>query len=265
MRTFSLIRLEFYKVLRLKLTYLFLASTALVIVIWGISSAYFFPDKAQPGTGYNFLLTSNQTTMSFLGTMFVMIFCALLISAETASGTLQTNLTNPISRGEFLTAKFAAGWLFSLLLILSMALPAVIIGALKFGYGGYIEEGLVLFTRRQMFSNIIVCYFILAVIISAYVGYSLLVSVLISNPGLAIGTCVGTVLMMDFIRGKLGISSFLFQSYIEAPFDIARGMTEGFIPAWRTEASLGLGVSLAWTLACFAAAQMIFQNKDYKS
>ena len=261
----ALIRLEIYKMLRLKLAYFFLACMVVVILFWGGSSAYFFPDSSQPGTGYNFLLSSNQTTMSFLGIIFIMIFSSLLVSAETASGTLQTNLVNPISRLEFLSAKLAIGWLFSLFLILSMALPALAIGGYKFGYGHYVEEGLILFTRQQIFAGILINYLVLSVVLLAYVSYCLLISVLTSNPGYAIGLCVGSVLLMDFVRGRLNISPFLFQSYVETPFELAKSMTEGFRTAWKPGIIASLGASLAWTAACFVVAILIFVRKDYKS
>ena len=264
-RMVALIRLEIYKMLRLKLTYFFLACVVAVILFWGVSSAYFFPDSSQPGTGYSFLLSSNQTTMSFLGIIFIMIFSSLLVSAETASGTLQTNLVNPISRLEFLSAKLAIGWLFSLLLVLSMALPALAIGGLKFGYGHYVEEGLTLFTRQQIFFGILTNYLVLSVVLLAYVSYCLLISVLTSNQGYAIGLCVGSVLMMDFVKGRLNISSFLFQSYVETPFELAKSMTEGFKAVWKPDIIASLGVSLAWTIACFVLAVLIFVRKDYKS
>jgi ABC-type transport system involved in multi-copper enzyme maturation permease subunit len=264
-RITALIRSEIFKMFHMKLTYFFLACGVAVILFWGISTSYFFPDGSQPGTGYIFLLSSNQTTMSFLGVIFIMIFGSLLISSETASGTLQTNLVNPISRLEFLSAKLIIGWLFSLLLVLSMALPALAIGGLKFGYGHYVEEGLTLFTRQQIFTGIMAGFLVLSVVLLAYVSYSLLISVLTSNPGYAIGLCVGSVLMMDFIRGRLNISPFLFQSYVETPFELAKSMPEGFRAAWQPDITLCLGVPLVWTVVCFAAAVLIFMRKDYKS
>ena len=265
LRITALIRSEIFKMFRMKLTYFFFACGVGIILFWGISTSYFFPDGSQPGTGYVFLLSSTQTTMSFLGVIFIMIFGSLLISSETASGTLQTNLVNRISRLEFLSAKLIVGWLFSLLLVLSMALPALAIGGFKFGYGHYVEAGLILFTRQQIFTGILAGFLVLFVVLLAYVSYSLLISVLTSNPGYAIGLCVGSVLMMDFIKGMLNISPFLFQSYVEMPFELVKSMPEGFNIAWNPDIYLCLGVPLAWTVVCFAAALLIFTRKDYKS
>jgi len=265
LRITALIRSEIFKMFRMKLTYFFFACGVGIILFWGISTSYFFPDGSQPGIGYVFLLSSTQTTMSFLGVIFIMIFGSLLISSETASGTLQTNLVNRISRLEFLSAKLIVGWLFSLLLVLSMALPALAIGGFKFGYGHYVEAGLILFTRQQIFTGILAGFLVLFVVLLAYVSYSLLISVLTSNPGYAIGLCVGSVLMMDFIKGRLNISPFLFQSYVEMPFELVKSMPEGFNIAWKPDIFLCLGVPLAWTVVCFAAALLIFTRKDYKS
>jgi len=146
-----------------------------------------------------------------------------------------------------------------------MALPALIIGGFKFGYGNYVEEGLVLFTRQEIFSEIIVCYLVVSVVLVAYVSYSLFISVLIPNPGYAIGLCVGVALMMDFVRVRMNISSFIFQSYIETPFELAKGIAEGFKGTWRPDVYFCILVPLAWAIIFFTLALYLFARKDYKS
>lgn len=264
-RLIGLTRNEMFKMFRSKLAYFFLACSTGIILLWGVSADLFLQDPSRPGTGYYFLLTSVQTAMSFLGVILILIFGALLVSAETAAGTLQMNLVNPISRLEFLASKLIAGWLFGLLLLVSMALPALIIGGLKFGYGNYTEEGLTLFTRARIFTAILFCFLLLLIILLAFVSYSLLVSVLMANVGSAIGLSVGSVLFLDLIRDRLRISPYLFQAYIETPFDLVKSLTEGFNISWKPDIYLCIGVPFAWSVACFAAAFLIFSRKDYKS
>lgn len=264
-RLIELSRNEVFKMFRSKLTYFFLACSGGIILFWGVSANYFFPDKSLPGTGYNFLLTSNQTAMSFLGVIFILIFGSLLISSEVASGTLQMNLVNPVSRLEFLTAKLLVGWLFSILLVLSMVLPALAFGGLKFGYGHYIEEGFMLFTRQQIFAAIFLCFLLLLIVLLAYVSYSLLISVLTANTGYAIGLSVGSVLFLDLLREKLKISPFLFQTYIETPFDLVKSLTEGLAITWKPDIYFCIGVPLIWSFVCFSVALVVFSKKDYKS
>lgn len=261
----ALSRNEMFKMFRSKLTYFFLACGMGIILFWGISANYFFADGSQPGTGYNFLLSSNQTAMSFLGVILILIFGSLLVSSEASSGTLQMNLVNPISRLEYLAAKLIAGWFFCFLLVLSMALPALAIGGLKFGYGNYAEEGLILFTRQQIFMSVVSCFLILLIVLLAYVSYSLLISVLTPNTGYAIGLSVGSILFLDLVRVRLNISPWLFQSYIETPFELVKSLTEGLSITWKPDIYLCLGVPLAWSVVCFMAAFFVMSRKDYKS
>lgn len=265
LRIVKLIRNEMFKMFRLKLTYFSLACGVAIILIWGGGADYFFTEGSQPGAGYHFFLVSNQTVISFLGVILILIFSALLISSETASGTLQMNLVNSISRLEFLIAKLITGWFFSILFVLSVALPALAIGGLHFGYGNYTEEGLTLFTQWQIFKNIIFCYLLLLAVLLAYVSYGLLISVLTGNTGYAIGLSVGSVLFLDLVCERLKISSYLFQTYVETPFDIVKSVTEGFDITWKPDIYPGLGVPLAWAVACFTAAFFVFSRKDYKS
>lgn len=265
LRMIELSRNEMFKMFRSKLTYFFQACVVGIILFWGISTNYFFPDGSQPGTGYNFLLISTQTAMSFLGVILILIFGSLLVSSETASGTLQMNLVNPVSRLEFLAAKLIAGWFFSIFLVLSTALPALAIGGLKFGYGNYTEEGLTLFTWQQIFTAIVFCFLLLLIVLLAFVSYSLLISVLTANTGYAIGLSVGSVLFLDLVRERLKISPYLFQAYVETPFDLVKSLTEGLDITWKPDIYFCIGVPLGWSVACFGAAFFIFSRKDYKS
>ena len=252
------------KMFRQRFTYFALSCGSGLALIWGAGADVIFEGESQAATGYYFLLISNQTIISFVGVILILIFSALLISSETASGTLHMNLISPISRLEFLTAKLITGFSFSFLFVLSVCLPALTIGGLRFGYGSYIEAGLVIFTRWEIFKNIIFCYLLLLIVLLAYVSYGLLISVLTRNTGFAIGMSVGGVLFLDLVSERLKISRYIFQSYVETPFNIVRSATEGFSIIWKPGVLNCLGVSLAWIITCFVLAIFIFSKKDYK-
>jgi len=264
-RLIGLIQNEMHKMFRFKLTYFFQTLAVGIILLWGLSAGFLFQDASRPGAGYYFLLTSTQTAISFLGTIFILIFGALLVSSETSGGTLQMILVNPVSRLEFLVAKLTTGWFFSILLALSMVLPALVIGGIKFGYGNYAEEGLTLFTQSQIFTAILLCFLLLSIVLLAFVSYSLLISVLMPNIGYSIGLSVGSILFLDLLKDRLKISPFLFQSYVETPFELVKSLTEGFAIAWKPDIYLCIGVPFAWSVVCFVAAFLVFSRKDYKS
>lgn len=264
-RLIGLTQNEIYKLFRFKLTYFFISCAVGIILLWGASADLLFRDPSQPGIGYYFLLTSTQTAMSFLGIVCILIFGALLITAETTAGTLHMILVNPVSRLEFLVSKLAAGWFFSILITVSVGFVALIIGRFKFGYGDYVEEGVIVFTQSHIFSAILTTFLLLLITLLAFVSYSLMISVLVSNIGYSVGLSVGSILFLDLVRDRLGISTFLFQGYVETPFELAKSLTEGFDIVWKPEIYFLICVPFAWSVICFIIAYLVFSRKDFKN
>jgi ABC-2 type transport system permease protein len=61
-----------------------------------------------------------------------------LIAGEANSGTLRLILTRPVSRTKLLTAKFIAGWIYALLLVLIMISSSLFLGYILYGTGDLI-------------------------------------------------------------------------------------------------------------------------------
>lgn len=236
-----------------------------IVVLWGIGSEYIFSGEIHSGVGYLFVLYSAQTALSFLGVILILIFSSLLITSEFSSGTLQMSLVNPVYRFEFFISKIIIGWLFSFILLFIMFFSAFIIGALRFGYRDYVEEGIKLFSKEQMFSEILLCFLVTLIPLLAFSCFGLMISVLTRNVGYSIGISVGSILFLDLIRDRFGLSPFLFQSYIETPFELVKSLTEGFPVSWKPEIYSCLGVPLIWAIGCTAIGLFIFSRKDYKS
>jgi ABC-type transport system involved in multi-copper enzyme maturation permease subunit len=256
---------EIYKLMKQKFTYFSIICVIGIIVLWGIGANYFFPEGTNPGSGYLFLLLSTQTSISFVGVILILIFCSMLISAETSTGTLQMILINPISRLEFFIGKAIAGMIFSFILFISTILTALIIGGIHFGYGDYVEGEITLFTKGEIFLNIFYCFSLLLIPLFAFCCYGLLISVFTSNVGSAIGFSVGSILFLDVIREKLNLSRFLFQSYIETPFEIVKNVTEGFDINWKPDIFSCIGVPAIWIIFCLCIGFLFLSRKDYKS
>lgn len=236
-----------------------------IVVFWGIEAEYFFPENLQPGAGYLFLLISSETALNFLGVLLILIFSSGLISSESSSGTLQMMITNPVSRLEFFLSKTIAAMIFSLILLSSILITSLIFGAIHFGYGDYVEEGLILFKRGQIFLEILYCFLIMLFPLIAFCCYGLLISVVTNNVAYGIGFSIGSIIFLDIIREKMNLSRFLFQSYIETPFNIVKSITEGFEVVWKPEAFYCFGVPLIWAIGCFSIGFVIFSKKHYKS
>lgn len=236
-----------------------------IIALWGIGTDYIFSGGRNSGIGYLFVLFSTQTALSFLGIIFILIFSSLLITSELSSGTLQMFLVNPVNRFEFFISKIIIGWLFSFILLFTTFFSAFIIGALRFGYGDYVEEGIKLFSKEQILSEILLCLLLTLIPLLAFSCFGLMISVLTRNLGYAIGISVGSILFFDLIRERLSLSPFLFQSYVETSFELVKSLAEGFAVSWKPEIYSLIGVPLAWAVGCSAIGLFIFSRKDYKS
>jgi len=264
-RIIKLVQNEIYKLIMQKFTYLSITCVIGIVMLWGIGLDYLFSENTYFTSGYLFLLISTRTTISLMGVILILIFSSLLVSTEVSSGTLQMMLINPISRLEFFSAKVITGMMFSLILLISTIIPALIIGSIHFGYGDYIEGGIILFTKGEIFLNIFFCFSLLLIPLLAFCCYGLLFSVITNNVGFSIGFSVGSVIFLDVIKERLDISPFLFQSYIETPFEIVMNIVEGFKVNWKSEILSCIGVPTIWIIGCFSIGLFIFQRKDYKS
>lgn len=249
----------------MKLTYFSAACAVGIILLWGIGAEYFFPEKGQPGAGYSFVLISTQTTLNFLGVILVLIFSSLQVTSESSAGTLQMVLVCPVKRTHFYVSKLLTGWVFSVLLLAVMTGTALFVSGLSFGYGDFTEGGIILFRKSRIFIDMAFCYGLVLVPLLAYCSFGLLVSVLAKNTGTSIGISVGGVLFLDLARERLGLSPYLFQSYIEKPFELVQSITEGFAVVWKPEIYRILGISLIWALCCAAIGLLVFKRKDYKN
>lgn len=249
----------------MKLTYFSAAFVVGIILLWSIGAEYFFPQNGQAGAGYSFVLISTQTALSFLGTILVLIFSSLQITSEYSAGTLQMVLVSPVKRVHFFVSKLLTSWIFSIMLLAVMTGTALLVSGLSFGYGDYTEGGIILFKKNRIFMEMARCYGLVLIPLLAYSSLGLLISTLGKNTGTSIGISVGSVLFLDLVRERLGLSPYLFQSYIETPFELVQNITEGFSVVWTPEIYKILGVSLVWILFCAAFGLIIFKRKNYKN
>lgn len=260
----NLVQNEIYKMMHQKFVYLSIICLIAVVIISVIGLDYLLPENSNLGSGYLFFLISSRTAISMIGTLLILIFSSMLISNETSFGTIQMMLVNPISRLEFFLAKIITGMIFSVLLIIIIILTAFLVGKVAFGYGIYAERGIIVFTQWQILSNFLYCFLILLFPLFSFCCYGLLISIIINNVGLAIGLSMGSIIFLDIVKERLKVSPFLFQSYIETPFEFAQDIIEGFGISWTPKIFYCLGVSGAWIVVFLCVGYLIFSKKDYK-
>ncbi|MCF8372676.1 MAG: ABC transporter permease [Bacteroidales bacterium] len=145
----TLIRIELFKIFRKGRTYI--GFGAIFLIIFAIQAGIYFEGQ----NVFDFILQQLEQNFFFEGNLIngylityivlntlwihVPILVALvtgdLIAGEANAGTFRLILTRPVSRVKLLIAKFLAGWTYTFLLVLFMAILGMGMGILIFGKG----------------------------------------------------------------------------------------------------------------------------------
>jgi ABC-2 type transport system permease protein len=147
-----------------------------------------------------------------------------LISGEGAMGTIRILLTKPISRTQVLLSKYVAGCLYTLVVLLWMAIMAVFVGKIMFGSGDLMvlkSDGLTIIQAQDVgwrfLCGFSVAYLALIMIATLSLTFSCFsdnsIGPIVSTMGMIIlFTIIGTLDVPVFAR----IQPFLFTTHMAA-------------------------------------------------
>ncbi|MEP7108745.1 MAG: ABC transporter permease subunit [Ferruginibacter sp.] len=295
----NLLQIELFKISRRPRTYIaFAAITAIVFI-------FQFAFKADGESYMNLLLQSVNDTFEFekvraingyfmcyiiLNTLLIQvpILVALIaadsISGEANMGTLRLLISKPFSRTQLILVKFAAATIFTLLLLLWMAITSLLFSLLIFGADDMLifrskgdESQILLITKDDVVWRYLAAFAYATVALTVIAALSLLLSIFAEN---SIGPIIATVCIvivctiisnLDVPIIDKNVKPFLFTSYLvgwKGFFYIAttsegipiKGSIENW-PAIRKS----LLILLLHIGILVAAAVIIFKRKDILS
>ncbi len=208
----NLLKIELYKISRRPRTYIAFAAIAAIVFVFQFSF------KADGGSYMDLMLQSVQDSFEIdkqnaingyfmcyiiLNTLLVQIpiLVALIagdsISGEANMGTLRLLLSKPVSREQVIGAKFAAAFIYTVMLLLWMALLALFVSLAVFGSDDMLifrvkgEESLILqITKDDVLWRYVAAFAYAAIALTVVSSLSLLLSVFSEN---SIGPIVATV------------------------------------------------------------------------
>lgn len=246
LKTLSVVVNEIYKIFHQKVNYLYIFSIAGVVLL-----SIFEISQVIRGTnqwGFLYLIAAVQTTFNFIGIMVLLIFSSSMISSEVEKKTVRNILIRPVSRLNFFLGKAVAGLIFQEVLILVAVITGVLAGMIYFGFSDLVENGVVLYTKRQIITNFLFACLITSLPLFAVTSYGLLISSFVdSTPG-AVGLSIGSFIMLDIAKEKLGFAPYFFSSYIGTPFAVINDMVQGFYFTWTPRIYYCVGVSVIWII-----------------
>jgi len=214
---FTLLRIELYKISRRPRTYIAFAAIAAIVLIFqfafradGESYMNLMLQQVKDNFELNRVKAINGFFMCYiiLNTLLVQvpILVALIagdaISGEANMGTLRLILTRPVDRTEWILVKFLASFVFTLLLLLWMALLALGLSLLIFGADDMLifrvrsEDSMILqIARDDIWWRYLAAFAYALVGLTVIAALGLLLSVYAEN---SIGPIVVTVCIVIF-------------------------------------------------------------------
>jgi ABC-2 type transport system permease protein len=258
-RIWTAYQIEVAKALRARFTYAGPVLLAAVIVLM----PRIHPVARDGQSDYAFIASATGLTLHLAGLVFLLVFCASLVSSEMSTGVVRMVLVRPIRRSEFLAAKILAGISYALLLSAVVAATSWTLVLLRGDLTGVGFGGEVLFTNRQM----VLAYAYGAALSllpqCAAVAYAVFVSTLTRKPATAVGGAIGVWLAADMMKNPLGVAPYLFTTYFEQPWQLFTDRANGLdMPLWSSGATWGAATSVAAFILFSALAAMVFRRRN---
>lgn len=276
-----MLRLELYKIFRRPRTYIsfgIVTAITLLIQLAMLADGKSFIDFMLLGVNKQFAIEGNILN-GYLITYFILqsllihipLLVALVagdvVAGEANMGTLRLLLIKPVSRTRIILVKFTASIVYSMLILIWLAIVGLGLSILLFGTGDMINpksDAFVLLLENDIFWRYIAAFLFAALAMIAVNALALLLSVLADN---SVGPIIGTmgVIIVLMIFSNLEIPLFnLIKPYLFTTHMIGwKGFFDNPVPVDAiARSAIVLG---AYILIFVTAAIIIFNKKDIKS
>jgi ABC-2 type transport system permease protein len=292
---FTLLQIELFKIFKRPRTYIsFAAIAAMILIIQlglkfdgksylqllmsGISDSFFVP--------YDMILNGYLVAFVILNTLLIQIplLIALVagdvIAGEANMGTLRLLVTKPVSRTELMLAKYAASVVYTVLLLIWMALLALFLSMLFFGTNDMLiarNDVMEQISKNDILWRYIAAFGYAAVALSTVAALAFLLSVFAEN---SIGPIVSTISIVvvltilsemkiplydNTVKPYLFTSHMLawkgfFYSKANGDGQAIRGSVENLPAILRS-----LGILLSYIVLFVSSAIIVFRKRDILS
>ncbi len=233
-------------------------------VLQGLEEQFAFSGKILNGYLVTYIILQ---TLLVNVPLLVAIVAADAISGEAATGTLRLLLTKPVSRTRLVLTKYAAAVVYSVLLLVWLAIVGLGLSILFFGVGDMLNlrsEEVVFLLQNDMLWRYAAAFGLAALAMACIAALSMLLSIFAENSIGPIITTMGIILFLTVIS-TLGLPFFeaikpwLFTTHIIA--------WKGFFsaPVPYDAILFSGGVLVFYIVAFLAAAVYFFRKKDIQS
>jgi ABC-2 type transport system permease protein len=295
----KLLQIELFKISRRARTYIaFTAVTAIVFIfqfafkvdgqsymdlmLQSAKDTFTF-DRVQAINGY-FMCYIILNTLIIQVPILIALIAADSISGEANMGTLRLLMSKPVSRTQIILVKFAAATVFTVFLLLWMAVTSLFLSLYIFGVGDMLifrtkgdESQILLITRDDIMWRYYAAFAYAAVALTVIASLSLLLSIFAEN---SIGPIIATVciVIVCTIISNINVpiidknvKPFLFTSYLVGwkgffyiGTDIDGKTIKGSLENWPAIRK-SLGILIAHIFVLVTTSVLVFKKKDILS
>lgn len=221
----QLLRLELYRIFQRPRTYISFGTITIITLLMQValySNGKEFLDFLLQGLGESFVLEGNILNgylITYIILLSLLVHVPLLIAlvagdaiaGEAAQGTLRLLLTKPVSRIKLLLVKFSASVIYSLLLLVWLALMSLGLSVLLFGTGDMLNlksDEFILLLKDDVLWRYCLAFGFAALAMTTVAALATFLSVFAEN---AIGPIVGTmgVVIIFTVVTNLDVPLFL--------------------------------------------------------
>jgi len=205
----TLLKIELYKILKRPRTYI--GFGAILLIVLALEFAFFAEGETLIGFVFQnlstvFRLEGKIITMNFLTYMLLnvlilhvpILICLVtgdIISGESANGSLRLLLQRPYSRAKIYMAKWLAGVIYTIALVVFLGLVSYLLGAALFGDGDLIvfRRGVHVFDAADVQWRFIGAFGMGILSMTVIASLSIMISSFTNN---SIGPIVGTIAVL---------------------------------------------------------------------
>lgn len=277
----QILQLELFKIFRRPRTYISFAAIAAIIFL--VLLAFYVDGKNYIGFALQSLTASfdidgkvlNGYLICFIILQALLVHVPLLIAlvagdmiaGEANMGTLRLLLTKPVSRTQLLMGKFAATLVYTILLLVWMALLALVVPILVFGTGDLLNlksDQAIILEKADILWRYIAAFGFAAIAMSMVASLAFFLSLFAEN---SIGPIVATmsIIIVCTILSSLDIPIFTaLRPYLFTTHMLG---WKGFFddPVHYPAVLRSAGVLLLHIVLLFSATVYIFRRKDILS
>ncbi|RYE23750.1 MAG: hypothetical protein EOP51_09580 [Sphingobacteriales bacterium] len=276
-----MLRLELYKIFRRPRTYIsfgIITAITFVIQLAMLADGKSFVAFALQGVGEQFDIGGNILNgylVTYIILQSLLIHIPLLVAlvggdalaGEANAGTLRLLLTKPVSRVKLVLVKYVSTVIYSLAMLLWLAIIALAVSLFLFGEGDMINlksDAFVMLLKDDIMWRYFAAFGFAAVAMAAVAALSILLSVFAEN---SIGPIIGTmgVIIVLTIFSNLGLPIFdTIKPYLLTTHMIGwKGFFDDPIP--YTSIAWSASILVAYVVGLLAVTIFIFNRKDIKS